>query len=158
MISPRIASSKRARLIYDWNVQCFEAPSKPLPDDLIETLLDDISTPNAVAVLHSLSKEVRKGQLAPALAESAGRLRSALELLGLYHDGPSVELLAQDVRDRGLDAHVGSEIERRLAFIRDRNWAEADRIRDELLEQGIQLKDGKDPVTGERVTTWEVRR
>jgi cysteinyl-tRNA synthetase len=144
--------------IYDWNVQCFEAPSKPLPDDLIETLLDDISTPNAVAVLHSLSKEVRKGQLAPALAESAGRLRSALELLGLYHDGPSVELLAQDVRDRGLDAHVGSEIERRLAFIRDRNWAEADRIRDDLLEQGIQLKDGKDPVTGERVTTWEVRR
>ena len=144
--------------IYDWNVQCFEAPSKPLPDDLIETLLDDISTPNAVAVLHSLSKEVRKGQLAPALAESAGRLRSALELLGLYHDGPSVELLAQDVRDRGLDAHVGSEVQRRLAFIRDKNWAEADRIRDDLLEQGIQLKDGKDPVTGERVTTWEVRR
>jgi cysteinyl-tRNA synthetase len=26
------------------------------------------------------------------------------------------------------------------------------------LEQGIQLKDGKDPVTGERVTTWEVKR
>ena len=144
--------------IYDWNVQCFEAPSKPLPDDLIETLLDDISTPNAVAVLHSLSKEVRKGQLAPALAESAGRLRSALELLGLYHDGPSVELLAQDVRDRGLDAHVGSEVQRRLAFIRDKNWAEADRIRDDLLEQGIQLKDGKDPATGDRVTTWEVRR
>lgn len=34
----------------------------------------------------------------------------------------------------------------------------ADRIRDELLEQGIQLKDGKDPETGERVTTWEVKR
>ena len=46
----------------------------------------------------------------------------------------------------------------RLAFIREKNWAEADRIRDELLGQGIQLKDGKDPVTGERVTTWEVKR
>ena len=46
----------------------------------------------------------------------------------------------------------------RLAFIRDKNWAEADRIRDELLAQGIQLKDGKDPATGERVTTWEVKR
>ncbi len=34
----------------------------------------------------------------------------------------------------------------------------ADRIRDELLAQGIQLKDGKDPETGERVTTWEVKR
>ena len=46
----------------------------------------------------------------------------------------------------------------RLAFIRDKNWKEADRIRDELLAQGIQLKDGKDPVSGERVTNWEVKR
>ena len=43
-------------------------------------------------------------------------------------------------------------------FIREKNWAEADRIRDELLAQGIQLKDGKDPATGERITTWEVKR
>lgn len=46
----------------------------------------------------------------------------------------------------------------RLAFIAAKNWGEADRIRDELLAQGIQLKDGKDPTTGERVTTWEVKR
>ena len=52
----------------------------------------------------------------------------------------------------------GAAIDRRLALIRDKNWAEADRIRDELLAQGIQLKDGKDPVTGERITTWEVKR
>jgi len=58
---------------------------------------------------------------------------------------------------------VGSDVieplvKERLAFIAAKNWAEADKIRDELLEQGIQLKDGKDPETGERVTTWEVRR
>ena len=55
-------------------------------------------------------------------------------------------------------ARSGCEIDRRLALIRDKNWAEADRIRDELLAQGIQLKDGKDPATGERITTWEVKR
>jgi cysteinyl-tRNA synthetase len=49
-------------------------------------------------------------------------------------------------------------VDARLAFIAAKNWAEADRIRDELLAKGIQLKDGKDPETGERVTTWEVRR
>ncbi len=49
-------------------------------------------------------------------------------------------------------------VNQRLALIRDKNWAEADKIRDELLAQGIQLKDGKDPVSGERVTTWEVKR
>ncbi len=43
-------------------------------------------------------------------------------------------------------------------LIAQKNWAEADKIRDELLAQGIQLKDGKDPVSGERVTTWEVKR
>jgi cysteinyl-tRNA synthetase len=51
-----------------------------------------------------------------------------------------------------------SLIEARSALIAQKNWAEADRIRDELLAQGIQLKDGKDPVTGERITTWEVKR
>jgi len=50
------------------------------------------------------------------------------------------------------------QIVARQNAIANKNWAEADRIRDELLAQGIQLKDGKDPVTGERVTTWEVKR
>jgi cysteinyl-tRNA synthetase len=62
----------------------------------------------------------------------------------------------------GLSAQFVASIDRkkeeRLAFIRDKNWAEADKIRDELLAQGIQLKDGKDPTTGERITTWEVKR
>ncbi len=53
---------------------------------------------------------------------------------------------------------INEAIDQRLAFIRDKNWAEADRIRDELLSEGIQLKDSKDPETGERVTTWEVKR
>lgn len=53
---------------------------------------------------------------------------------------------------------INAAINKRLAFIAAKNWAEADRIRDELSAKGIQLKDGKDPETGERVTTWEVRR
>jgi cysteinyl-tRNA synthetase len=53
---------------------------------------------------------------------------------------------------------IDREVAQRLAFIHEKNWIEADRIRDELLAQGIQLKDGKDPATGERITTWEVKR
>jgi len=53
---------------------------------------------------------------------------------------------------------VNVDIERRLVKIAEKDWVEADRIRDELAAQGVQLKDGKDPATGERVTTWEVRR
>ncbi|HDZ72073.1 MAG TPA: cysteine--tRNA ligase [Aurantimonas coralicida] len=55
-----------------------------------------------------------------------------------------------------LDANTA--IEMRQSSIRKKDFAEADRIRDELLAKGIQLKDGKDPETGERVTTWEVKR
>jgi cysteinyl-tRNA synthetase len=64
----------------------------------------------------------------------------------------------EDVKEDMLRSKVQAKIEDRLASIGAKNWAEADRIRDELLAQGIQLKDGKDPATGERVTTWEVKR
>ena len=46
----------------------------------------------------------------------------------------------------------------RLAARRAKNFAESDRIRDELAAMGIALKDGKDPATGEPTTSWEVKR
>ena len=78
----------------------------------------------------------------------------------LNAEGVSIEAqpsgaVSYEVGD-GID--IGTIVDRRLAFIAQKNWAEADKIRDELLAQGIQLKDGKDPVSGERVTTWEVKR
>ena len=54
----------------------------------------------------------------------------------------------------GQGADIQSIIDRRSAFIAEKNWAEADRIRDDLLARGIRLKDSKDPETGERVTKW----
>ncbi len=53
---------------------------------------------------------------------------------------------------------MNDAIVKRLPTLLHKNYPEADRIRDELLSQGIQLKDSKDPETGERVTTWEVVR
>ena len=56
------------------------------------------------------------------------------------------------------EAEIEKLIATRLEMLRVKNFAEADRIRDDLLAKGIQLKDGKDAATGERTTTWEVRR
>jgi cysteinyl-tRNA synthetase len=64
-----------------------------------------------------------------------------------------------------LELHTPTSAERimelvaaRSAARKAKNFKEADRIRDELSAMGIQLKDSKDPATGEIVTTWEVKR
>jgi cysteinyl-tRNA synthetase len=49
-------------------------------------------------------------------------------------------------------------LEQRRSARKAKNFKEADGIREELSAMGIQLKDAKDPATGEITTTWEVKR
>jgi cysteinyl-tRNA synthetase len=112
-----------------------------LPRSVIEVLSDDLATYGAFQHLTQLASEAGDGD-----AAAASSLKTALEFFGF------------DVSAEVDHAVVDAAIARRLTVIAEKNWAEADRIRDELLAQGIQLKDGKDPATGERITTWEVKR
>ncbi|MGB0087329.1 MAG: cysteine--tRNA ligase [Rhodomicrobiaceae bacterium] len=87
--------------------------------------------------------------------------RKATLLLELKGKGVIAEIgengaVSYRVMHGGLD--VDEAIRRRLAARKAANWAEADRIRDELAAMGIALKDAKDPATGEIVTTWEIAR
>ncbi len=144
--------------LFEWNELCFEAPESTADvREVVEPLLDDLNTPAAIAGLHTLAKAVRVGTGDQKVA-AASRLRSALTLVGLYHDGLSVELLKQDVRDRALDAKVQSLVAARLDARRAKDFKRSDEIRDQLAAMGIALKDGKDPATGEPTTTWEVKR
>ncbi|HTV71068.1 MAG TPA: cysteine--tRNA ligase [Rhizobiaceae bacterium] len=106
----------------------------------------------------------------------SGRLKPEAEILDLVSLVSSIrdefqpafvdwEKQAAELRERKfpfaeskVDRQIAQLVAQRSKFIREKNWTAADRIRDELLAQGIQLKDGKDPATGERVTTWEVKR
>ncbi|RWC60613.1 cysteine--tRNA ligase [Mesorhizobium sp.] len=117
------------------------ATAGQVPMEIIDALSDDLATYAAFQVLTQLAGEAADGN------DAAAALKTSLLFLGF------------DVASAKVDEdHVAKAIAKRLAFIAAKNWTEADRIRDELLAQGIQLKDGKDPVTGERVTTWEVKR
>ena len=91
---------------------------------------------------------------------SALKAFAALRAMGLVSFDDIVNLSIEEaVKGLALDeGDVSFAINRRLAFIREKNFAEADRIRDELLSQGIQLMDYKDPETDERKTKWEVKR
>jgi cysteinyl-tRNA synthetase len=55
-------------------------------------------------------------------------------------------------------SQIDELIKARLDARKAKDFKEADRIRDELAALGIELKDAKDPETGELVTTWEVAR
>ena len=56
------------------------------------------------------------------------------------------------------DTQISWAVASRLQALNAKNFAEADRIRAELLTRGVQLMDFKDPVTGERRTKWELKR
>jgi cysteinyl-tRNA synthetase len=117
------------------------AAEAEVPDEMIGALCDDLATYPAFQFLSQLAGEAAEGNAA------AASLKAALAFLGFDLSAARVD-----------EALVEKRIAERIAFIREKNWTEADRIRDEFLAQGIQLKDGKDPATGERVTRWEVKR
>jgi cysteinyl-tRNA synthetase len=103
---------------------------------------EDFGTPEAVAVLFDLAGEVNKSR-SPALA---GLLRALGGCLGVLQGDPRVFLQAGAAVN---EADIEAKIAARAAAKAAKNFAEADRIRQELLAQGIVLKDS---AAG---TTWE---
>lgn len=112
--------------------------------EVLDALGDDLNTVAAIQALHALAAEAQKD---PA---RLGEYSASAALLGLA----PVKAELGDVDASAIDARVAE----RLALIEAKNWAEADRIRDELASEGILLKDSKDSETGKRITTWEIKR
>ncbi|MDN2567170.1 cysteine--tRNA ligase [Aquibium sp. A9E412] len=121
--------------------------------DTLHALLDDLGTTGAIAALHDLRAAAARG------SEGARRcLKASAALLGLL-GGTGSDWFAAKASGAAVDTQaVEAAIAERLAHLRDKNFAEADRIRDDLAGRGIQLMDHKDPQSGERRTRWEVRR
>lgn len=115
------------------------------PDrEVVGLLADDLNTAGAIQALH-------------ALAVEAGKDPSKLEAYSATADLMGLAPVAADMS--GVDeAAIKAAITRRLDALKANDWGEADSIRAELTSQGILLKDSKDSETGERVTTWEMKR
>jgi cysteinyl-tRNA synthetase len=115
-------------------------------------LLDDLNTPLFISQMQGLYKQAKAGDEQARISFKLG-----LQLLGFEQIEYQSQAVANLVDD-DLSAAVQALVDMRLEMLKAKNFAEADRIRDELAAKGIQLKDGKDKETGERITTWEVKR
>ncbi len=117
---------KPTECVIDWAVP-FAARFKAAMDE-------DFGTPEAIAVLFELASEVNK----TGSPELAGLLKSLGACLGLLQGDAKTYLKAGSALD---EAHIQRLIDQRAAAKQAKNFAEADRIRQALLAQGIELKD-----------------
>ncbi len=114
---------------------------------------DDFNTPEALAVLFDLVREVNRlrRESDAAAAPLAAELRRLGGVLGILQEDPEAFLKAAEPGSAGLsDAEIESLIAQRLAARKAKNWAEADRIRDALKAKGVLLEDGPGGTTWRR--------
>lgn len=111
---------------------------------------DDFNTPEAMAILFELAREVNRLRMEQddmAAAETGALLKRLAGILGLLERDASAWFKGEAMD--GLDAAaIEVLIQARLTARTNKNWAESDRIRDELKAKGILLEDKAG------VTTW----
>ncbi len=104
-----------------------------------DAMNDDFNTPLAVAVLFELANEINKTK-SPVLARQLAGLAGIVGLL----QRPAQQFLHAGLangEDGGMETFVVEQINARVNAKKAKNFAEADRIRAELLEKGIILED-----------------
>ncbi len=120
----------------------------------LDALNDDLNTPQAIAELFKLYREIKNAQSVDRLNDHRVKmLYGSLSLLGItdlstFDGGLRLKFESPLSNDM-----IQARIEARAAAKKAKNYDEADRIRNELDAKGIVLKDNKDGTT-----SWEVKR
>jgi cysteinyl-tRNA synthetase len=118
--------------------------SEPRAKRFKDAMDDDFNTPEAVAVLFDLANEIGRGRKA-----LAPQLRALGGTLGLLQRDPKAFLQA-GTGSGPAEKEIQEMIDARLAARKGRNFAEADRIREQLESSGVILEDGPQGTTWRR--------
>lgn len=124
----------RDTVLYD--VDASEAP------DVQAALEDDLNTPLALVHLHEALSAINKAETELERAVAKGRLLAGAELLGLLQQDTETWLRGETGASGADDAEIDRLVAARIEARANRDFAEADRIRDELIAQGVLLEDG----------------
>ena len=110
--------------------------------EVVAALADDLNTPEALAALHAIASRMNR----ETNPEEAQRLRAELLagawLLGILNEDPETHFkgAADDLGDAAIDQLVEARNQAR----RNKDFARADEIRDQLHAEGIELEDTRD--------------
>ena len=119
-----------------------DLPATEVPERVIGALTDDLNTPEVVAAIARLSR-----------LDDVGGMRAAMALLGLLEPvigHAEITLKPLTLQATAVVGNIDDLVAARTAARADKNFAESDRIRDDLAAQGIILEDGPGGTTWRR--------
>jgi cysteinyl-tRNA synthetase len=132
----------RALLLGDQSMP--QADPKHIDKTTVDSLSDDLNVPRAIRYINTMTLAINVAP-EPEVRRNLQRvLRSSASLLGLLLEDPTTWLKGDD---SSLESLVAERITTRDAARRERRFADADKIRDELLAEGIVLEDRPDGTT-----------
>ncbi|HSX62709.1 MAG TPA: cysteine--tRNA ligase [Tahibacter sp.] len=118
-----------------------DAPATPVPEDFEASLLDDLNTPEAFALLAGLADTARRSVGTGDASLAKGRFLAAANLVGLLHQDAEA-WFKQTPSGAGVDpARIDALVAERNAARAARDFARADQIRAELSGMNITIED-----------------
>jgi len=121
-----------------YKVYSSSSKSIKVPDEILKPLYEDLNTPGYIANLHKLFEKANKG-------ENVDLFISACKFIGLMNENAEEWNEFKKKRVSITDREIENMLSLRDKARENKNYKEADRIRDELLDKGVLIedKDGK---------------